>query len=170
MDERKRINADAIRGKGLIEANVLASVLNAGDESAKLITQQLTKPLSTEEIELMLSNQAAIADEIVKGINENLKAQSVVSLQSFTITGFVLDEQVQQAIENKAIALQKQQQAQIDLQTARTIAENNDIISKSLTPTLLQKTAIDKWNGNSAVFNVGGSTNQPPVIINTPNK
>jgi len=64
MDERKRINADAIRGKGLIEANVLASVLNAGDESAKLITQQLTKPLSTEEIELMLSNQAILLNAI----------------------------------------------------------------------------------------------------------
>lgn len=64
MDERKRIGADEIRGKGAIEANVIASVLNAGDASAKLFSQQLTKPLSTEEIELMLSNQAILLNAI----------------------------------------------------------------------------------------------------------
>jgi len=64
MDERKRISADEIRGKGAIEANVIASVLNAGDASAKLFSHQLTKPLSTEEIELMLSNQAILLNAV----------------------------------------------------------------------------------------------------------
>ena len=64
--------------------------------------------------------------------------------------------------------MQRQAQAEIDLKTAETIAKNNDIISKSLTPVLLQDAAIKKWNGNSSVFTVGGSTNSTPVIVNTP--
>jgi regulator of protease activity HflC (stomatin/prohibitin superfamily) len=119
-------------------------------------------------ISYIIANQAAIADEIEAGINTTLKTQSVVTLQNFVVTGLVLDPEVQQAIELKAIAIQKQQQAEIDLKTAETIAKNNEIISKSLTPVLLQDAAIKKWNGNSSVFTVGGSTNSTPVIVNTP--
>lgn len=118
----------------------------------------------------IIANQAAIADEIEQGINSSLKAQSVVILQNFVVTGLVLDPEVQQAIESKAIAIQRQEQAKIDLETANTIAKNNTIISQSLSPVLLQDAAIKKWNGNSSVFTVGGSTGSTPVIVNTNNK
>lgn len=57
---KTEIRADAIRGIGQIEALTISSALNAGDESTALFTQQLKKPLSNDEIELMLSNQAMI--------------------------------------------------------------------------------------------------------------
>jgi regulator of protease activity HflC (stomatin/prohibitin superfamily) len=136
-----------------------------------ILLGEVKQVIAKYPISYVISNQASIGEEIVKGINENLKQQSVISLQSFVVTGIVLDEQVQQAIENKAIALQRQAQAEIDFKTAEIIAKNNDIISKSLTPVLLQDAAIKKWNGNSSVFTVGGSTNSTPVIVNpTTNK
>ena len=116
----------------------------------------------------IIANQAAIADEIEQGINNSLKAQSVVILQNFVVTGLVLDPEVQQAIELKAIAIQRQEQAKIDLETANTIAKNNTIISQSLTPVLLQDAAFKKWIGSSSVFTVGSSTGgSTPVIVNT---
>lgn len=64
MDERKRINADEIRGKGHIEAITLASAFLSPNESIELYREQLTKPLSSDEIELMLSNQAIVLNAI----------------------------------------------------------------------------------------------------------
>lgn len=64
MDERKRISADAIRGRGHIEAITLASALTSPNESIELYREQLTKPLSSDEIELMLSNQAIVLNAI----------------------------------------------------------------------------------------------------------
>lgn len=64
MDERKRINADAIRGKGHIEAVAIASAFSSPDDSIEHYRQQLTKPLSSDEIELMLSNQAIVLNAI----------------------------------------------------------------------------------------------------------
>ena len=64
MDERKRINADEIRGKGHIEAVTLASALTSPNDSIELYREQLTKPLSSDEIELMLSNQAIVLNAI----------------------------------------------------------------------------------------------------------
>jgi hypothetical protein len=56
--------ADAIRGKGQIESVTISSVLNADTASAALFCQQLSKPLTNDEIELMLSNQAIVLNAI----------------------------------------------------------------------------------------------------------
>jgi hypothetical protein len=61
---KTKVRADAIRGIGQIEALTISSALNAGDESTALFTQQLSKPLSNDEIELMLSNQAMVLNAI----------------------------------------------------------------------------------------------------------
>jgi len=77
MDERKRISADEIRGKGHIEAITLASALTSPNESIELYRQQLTKPLTNDEIELMLSNQAIVLNAIA---NKNFEVGSSIEL------------------------------------------------------------------------------------------
>ena len=64
MNNRKRIAADEIRGKGHIEAITLSSILGSPDASIDLYRTQLKKPLSSDEIELMLSNQAITLNAI----------------------------------------------------------------------------------------------------------
>jgi hypothetical protein len=78
MDERKRINADEIRGKGHIEAVTIASALLSPNESIEHYRQQLTKPLSSDEIELMLSNQAIVLNAIA---NKNLEIGTNIVFQ-----------------------------------------------------------------------------------------
>ncbi|MBD2319960.1 hypothetical protein [Phormidium tenue] len=62
--DKTEVRADAIRGIGQIEAVTISSVLNAGDASTALFCEQLSKPLSNDEIELMLSNQAIVLNAI----------------------------------------------------------------------------------------------------------
>ena len=64
MNNRKRIAADEIRGRGHIEAITLSSILGSPDASIDLYRTQLKKPLSSDEIELMLSNQAITLNAI----------------------------------------------------------------------------------------------------------
>jgi len=64
MNNRKTISADEIRGKGHIEAVTLSSILGSPDESIDLYRTQLKKPLSSDEIEMMLSNQAITLNAI----------------------------------------------------------------------------------------------------------
>ena len=77
MDNRKRISADEIRGRGHIEAITIASALSSPDESIELYRSQLKKPLSTDEIELMLSNQAIVLNAIA---NKNFEIGSSMEL------------------------------------------------------------------------------------------
>ena len=77
MDNRKRISADEIRGRGHIEAITIASALSSPDESIAVYRDQLTKPLSTDEIELMLSNQAIVLNAIA---NKNFEIGSSMEL------------------------------------------------------------------------------------------
>ena len=62
--QNQKIRADAIRGGGEIESIIVSSVLGSGEESAPLFCEQLSKPLDTHEIELMLSNQAILLNAI----------------------------------------------------------------------------------------------------------
>jgi hypothetical protein len=60
----RQIGADAVRGDGQLEAVTISSLLVAGDESISMFRKQLDKPLSNDEIELILSNQAIILNTI----------------------------------------------------------------------------------------------------------
>ena len=62
--ENRKIRADAIRGIGQIESVSISSVLNTSDASTSLFCEQLSKPLSNDEIELMLSNQAIVLNAL----------------------------------------------------------------------------------------------------------
>ena len=62
--KNRKVGADAIRSNGQIEAFTLASALGSPDESIALFCTQMSKPLSNDEIELMLSNQAVVLNAI----------------------------------------------------------------------------------------------------------
>jgi hypothetical protein len=66
MATKRKIDADAIRGNGHLESFTLSSVLSGAGagENTSLLATHLKKPLSTEEIELMLSNQAIVLNAL----------------------------------------------------------------------------------------------------------
>ena len=65
MNKRK-IDGESIRGNGDLESFVLSSVLSGAgaSDNTPMLASHLKKPLSTEEIELMLSNQAIILNAL----------------------------------------------------------------------------------------------------------
>jgi regulator of protease activity HflC (stomatin/prohibitin superfamily) len=111
----------------------------------------------------IINNQAAVSQEIIELINTSLANQAIINLQNLAITGIVLDPEVQASIEAKAIATQEQEAAVIKAETAKILAQQNDILFKSLTPQILQQKAIEKWNGNTLVF--GNGTSNTPIIL-----
>ena len=89
MNNRKTISADEIRGKGHIEAVTLSSILGSPDEAIELYRAQLKKPLSSEEIEMMLSHQAIVLNAIANksfelGCNLEVQVRQNVLLEKLT--------------------------------------------------------------------------------------
>jgi regulator of protease activity HflC (stomatin/prohibitin superfamily) len=114
----------------------------------------------------IINNQAAVSQEIIELINVSLANQAIINLQNLAITGIVLDPEVQASIEAKAIATQEQEAAVIKAETAKILAQQNKILSDSLTPQILEQKAIEKWNGNTFVF--GNRTSNTPIILQAP--
>jgi hypothetical protein len=114
MDERKRISADAIRGKGHIEAVTIASVFSSPNESIELSRQQLTKPLSSDEIELMLSNQAIVLNAIA---NKNFEIGS--SIELFAKQNPIIEKLTKNSMQNGFKAMEMSRKCLIALNEIR---------------------------------------------------
>lgn len=100
----------------------------------------------------IIANQTAISDEIAEQVKKELAGKGdYVELLGVDVTGFRLDEQVQQSIEAKQIAKQELERKQIELQTAAIESQRLKALQSSLTPEILLNKAIDKWNGSSLV-------------------
>jgi len=64
----------------------------------------------------------------------------------------------QQALESQNGVIKAKADAQIQIANARGIAESNRLLQVSLTPMLLQKMAIEKWDGALPTYMVSGAT------------
>ena len=141
-----------------IRANALQSQLLA-------VTKQI---VNTRDMDTAISEQGKIADEIQAKLKAKLDKAGTIEFDALNITGFKPSDDVQEAIEQRQVALQKKQQALTDLETAKITAQSNEVLSKSITPALIQQEAVKKWNGQSQVFNVNGGGGNTSVIL--PNK
>lgn len=129
-----------------------------------LLLASVKQVVSQNTMSAIISNQEEISEKIIDEMNAKLSNQSIIDLKGLAITGIILDNEVQRAIEAKAIATQEQEAALIKAETAKITAQQNDTVSKSLTPSILQQQAIEKWDGHSLVF--GSNT---PVMLQAPN-
>jgi regulator of protease activity HflC (stomatin/prohibitin superfamily) len=107
----------------------------------------------------VIENQNKIASEVTGLISDRLKSSDLVIFQSFTVTGFVLDPEVQKAIESKQIANQRLAQKSTEVEIAKKEAERLDALKGAITPNTLMKEAIDKWDGSDIPPTVGGNMN-----------
>jgi regulator of protease activity HflC (stomatin/prohibitin superfamily) len=78
-------------------------------------------------------NQAKLTEQIATAVRQSLADNRSLNLDQFTITGFSFPEAIQESINNKAIAKQNLQRAEITKQQAVIEAETNQILSKSYT-------------------------------------
>ncbi|HEY9693893.1 MAG TPA: prohibitin family protein [Oculatellaceae cyanobacterium] len=137
--------------------NASEAYANVG-RSNQVITNTILQPalhaavkqvISQYDMTYIIENQGEISKAIVDQLNNNLGQSSYVELLKVDVTGFVLDENVQQAIEQKQIAKQELERKQTELQTAKLEAQRLQSLQTSLTPQILMDKAIEKWDGHS---------------------
>ncbi|MCW2763442.1 MAG: mitochondrial prohibitin complex protein 1 [Marmoricola sp.] len=101
--------------------------------------------------------QYAVGDLVTK--RSELKSKSLTVLKSrlaqrgivvedISITNLAFSPSFTRAIEQKQVAEQQAQQAQFNLQKAQIDAQAQATQKESLTPEILQKMAIEKWDGH----------------------
>lgn len=120
--------------------------------------------VSQYDINYIIEHQQEVAADISQVVTENLKTKPFIQFERIDVTGFVLDPQVQEAIEKKQIAKQELERKQTELQTAAVEAQRLTVLDKALTSNILMKEAIDKWNGESLI---PPTAQQFPGLIST---
>jgi hypothetical protein len=113
----------------------------------------------------LIANQGKFSDNVEIELRQRLTTEKIGELpkgdlaivDSFNITGFVLDPQVQEAIEKTAISKQSLQTATNDVEVAKLQAQRNAELQKGLTQEILMNDAIKKWDGSGIPPTVGGS-------------
>lgn len=104
----------------------------------------------------IVSNRESVENAIEKRLIESLKTEGFI-LEQFT-SGLSYPESIIEAIDAKTKAIQDAQKAQNEvikaeaeakkmLIAAKAEKEANELKSQSLTPAILQKMWIEKWNG-----------------------
>lgn len=91
-------------------------------------------------------------DELVK----RLSRYGIV-VQDLSITNFSFSPEFTNAIESKQVAAQEAERAKFNLDKANLDAQSQNAQKTSLSPELLQKYAIDKWDGKMPQY-LGGSS------------
>ena len=88
-----------------------------------------------------------------------------VIIDDLNIVDFNFSPDFNKAIEAKQVAQQQAQQAQYQLQQAQLQAQAQQALQSSLTPEILEKMAIEKWNGSlpSTLSNGAGTVFNIPT-------
>lgn len=120
------------------------TVLNpAIKESIKTAIAQYT----AEEITV---NRNEVSESCLKAIQEKVLKYGIV-IEDFNLTDFGFSEAYSQAIEEKQVAEQNKQKAELEAQAkivqAQAEKEANDLLRQTLTEEVLIQQFIEKWNG-----------------------
>jgi regulator of protease activity HflC (stomatin/prohibitin superfamily) len=130
-------------------------------ETVKATTAQFTA-------EELITRRPEVAANITKALSDRLITHDIL-VQNVSITNFDFSDAFNAAIEAKQVAqqnvakaTQELEQAKIDVQktiaSAQAQAEAQRLQQQTLTADLLQKYAIEKWNGALPTYITNGST------------
>ena len=152
-----------------------------GDETQ--VVDQIIKPAITEVLkaatpkrtaEEILRQRAELKSEIDLQIKQRLAAFSVI-VDDVSLTNVSFSAEFTKSIEAKQIAeqqakeaeyvtLRASKEAEAEVNRAKGQAESQRLLRQTLTPELLQKQAIDKWNGQFPTV-MGGNGALPLINI-----
>jgi regulator of protease activity HflC (stomatin/prohibitin superfamily) len=118
------------------------------------------------------SSQSTAAELLTKRAEVKARAYDVIKSRlekygirviDLNITNFSFSQEFTKAIEAKQVAQQQAEQAQFNLQRAELDAKAQEAQKTSLSPELLQKYAIDKWDGKMPQYVGGGAVFNIPL-------
>ena len=152
-----------------------------GDEAQ--IVEQIIKPAITEVLkaatpkrnaEEILRQRAALKSEIDAQLKQRLAAYNLL-VDDVSLTNVSFSPEFTKSIEAKQIAEQKakeaeyvtlraSKEAEAEVNRAKGQAEAQRLLRQTLTPELLQKQAIEKWNGQFPTV-MGGNGALPLINV-----
>lgn len=104
----------------------------------------------------LITNRNEVKAEVSQQLSDRLAKYGIV-IDAVSITNFSFSKEFSSSIEAKQVAQQNAEQAQFNLQKATLDAQAQNVQKASLSPELLQKYAIDKWDGHLPSTVAGGN-------------
>ena len=158
-DERANLNiavSDYVRNKfdpyGIIVENTSLINIEADEETRAQVQRRVN---AIQELELAQTEKKTAQ---VKADQE--KAVALTKAEQDKETAIILAEQEKETaiINAEQAKIKAEGQAEATRIKAAAEAAANEMISKSLTPELIEKSKIDKWNGNVPAVSGSGAT------------
>lgn len=151
---------------------------NEGDVLERIISPAVNEAfkaaISKHTAAEVLSKRMILKKEIDDGLMTRLAAYGV-TLNDVSVVNLTFSDEFTKAIEEKQIAEQKAEQAKYSaaqavedakaaVNEARGQAEAQRLVKETITPALLQKLAIEKWNGQLPQI-MGGAGTIPMINL-----
>lgn len=121
----------------------------------------------------LITDRPAVKAKAYEALKNRLERYGII-VQDLSITNFTFSSEFTKAIEAKQVAQQQSEQAKFlvekakqeaaaAIESARGQAEAQRLLRENSTPEVLQKMAIDKWNGVLPLYVGQGSVFQIPL-------
>lgn len=110
----------------------------------------------------LITDRPAVKADAYNELVKRLERYGIV-VQDLSITNFSFSSEFTKAIEAKQVAAQEAERAKFSLERANLDAQAQNAQKTSLSPELLQKYAIDKWDGKMPQYVGGGSVFNIPL-------
>ncbi|MGH7998770.1 MAG: prohibitin family protein [Brasilonema sp.] len=139
------------------------------------VSEVLKAATAKKTAEEIITLRTQLKEEIDKNLKKRLAAYGLI-VDDVSLVNFAFSPEFSRAIESKQIAEQEAkqaefiakkatQEAQADINRAKGQAEAQRLQRQTLTPELLQKQAIEKWDGRFPTV-MGGNNTLPLININ----
>jgi regulator of protease activity HflC (stomatin/prohibitin superfamily) len=143
-------------------SNIHKSV--GADYKSKLIDPAIQEAFKASvakyDVTQLITDRPAAKADALKLLQQRLEPHGIY-MQDLSIVDFKFSEEFTKAIEAKQVAAQEAERAQYNLDRAKLDAQAQEAQKESLSPLLLQKQAIEKWDGklpnylgSGTVFNI----------------
>jgi regulator of protease activity HflC (stomatin/prohibitin superfamily) len=130
-------------------------VIPAVQESFKAATAEYT---AAE----LLTKRPEVKAKALESIKQRIEPYGI-RVDDLSIVNFSFSPDFAKSIEAKQVAAQEAERAKFNLDRAKLDAEAQAAQKESLSPELLQKYAIDKWDGKMPQYVGGGSVFNIPL-------
>lgn len=110
----------------------------------------------------LITDRAGVKADAFAALRDRLSPYGII-VQDLSITNFSFSPDFTKAIEGKQVAAQEAERAKFNLDRARLDAQAQEVQKQSLSPELLQKWAIEKWDGKMPQYIGGGSVFNIPL-------
>jgi prohibitin 1 len=139
------------------------------------VSEVLKATMSKKTAEEVITKRTELKEEMDNNLKKRLATYGVI-VDDVSLVNFTFSPEFSKAIESKQIAEQEAkqaefiaqkatQEAQAEVNRAKGQAEAQRLQRETLTPVLLQKQAIEKWDGRFPTV-MGGSGTLPLININ----